>query len=95
MKFRVYIDTNHHRMDTNARPMFGEFATYCDALEAAKSLIADALGEIQADGITSEEMLKAFVTQDEIPFIIPDENTPPFDARDYARRCSEALYPSQ
>ncbi|MEM7404284.1 MAG: hypothetical protein AAF458_03280 [Pseudomonadota bacterium] len=90
MKYRVHIDTNYHQMDTSARPLLSEYDSYEEALAGARAHIDEMLADSATPGIGSEELLQAFITRDEVPFIVPDDSNPPFDGRAYAlRRCRE------
>ncbi len=84
MSYRVYLDANFHQMDTSARNMAGEYASYDEARTAARELIDGILESEYRNGISAEDLLHAYVTRGEEPFIIPDDEQQPFNGRDYA-----------
>ena len=88
MKHRVYIDENPHLADTSARLMRGEFDSREEALALAREIVDDCLAESRRDGMTANQLLEAFVTVGEQPFLLPDDEHAPFDALEYATvRC--------
>ena len=90
MQYRVYIDSNFHQMDTSARTMYGEYDTYAQAIAAARQAIDTALESARQPGMSASELLEVYARLGEEPFIIPDDTTPRFDGRDYARtRCEQ------
>ncbi len=91
MSYRVYLDANFHQMDTSARNMAGEYASYAEAQTAARELIDGILESEYRSGISAEVILHAYVTRGEEPFIIPDDEHQPFNGRDYAGTRCQAL----
>ena len=91
MSYRVYLDANYHQMDTSARTMSGEFSSHAQAVAAARELIDGILDSEYHPSMSAEELLHAYVTRAEEPFIIPDDGATAFDGRDYASARCRAL----
>ena len=88
MSYRVYMDANFHQMDTSARNMTGEYDSYALAQAAARELIDGILESEHRRDMSAEDLLHAYVTRGEEPFIIPDDEHQPFSGREYAAtRC--------
>ena len=91
MSYRVYLDANFHQMDTSARTMAGEYASYEEAQSAARELIDGILESEYRDTMSAEDLMHAYMTRAEEPFIIPDDEHQPFSGRDYAGLRCQAL----
>ncbi len=94
MSYRVYLDANFHQMDTSARTMTGEYSNHEEAVTAARELIDGILESEYRDSMSAEELLHAYVTRGEEPFILPEDSNSAFNARDYATvRCQYLCRP--
>lgn len=91
MNFRVYVDAHTQQMDTTQRAMHGEYSSLDEAVRAARELVDSVLEELSHPGMSADDLLQAFATRGEIPFIVPAEPNAGFDPRRYARVRSEAI----
>ena len=91
MSYRVYLDANFRLMDTSARTMTGEYASYAQAVAAARELIDGVLESEYHKSMRAEELMHAYMTRGEEPFIIPDDEHAPFNGREYATARCQAL----
>jgi hypothetical protein len=89
-KFTVFVDDNFHYMDASERYREGEFDTYAAAVAACQAIVDDFLVMNHRAGMSAGELLAAYKTFGEDPFIVPGPpEGPSFSAWDYAgRRCS-------
>jgi hypothetical protein len=87
--FELFVDDNYHYMDEQSRYRAGSFASYSEALAAAKAIVDEFLERYHHPGMTSEGLFRSYVGFGEDPFIVPAGETH-FSAWDYARaRCME------
>lgn len=89
-KFTVFVDDNFHYMDPSERYRKGEFDTYAAAVAACEAIVEDFLSANHRSGMIAGELLAAYKTFGEDPFIVPGPPAgPSFSAWDCAaRRCS-------
>ena len=87
--YRLYIDADARQMDTTARAMHGEYATYAEAVAAARDWVDELLEGSHRPGMTAEALLEVYARRGEEPFILPEKEPDRFDAREYAvARCA-------
>jgi hypothetical protein len=90
--FQVFVDDNFHYMDATERYRQGAFPTCEAAIEVCRRIVDDYLLSAHKPGMTAEELWDSYVTFGEDPFIIvPEGETCPFSAWDYARSQCELL----
>lgn len=95
MTYTVYVDDNFHYMDQDARFTLGQFATYAEALHAAKKIVDDFLVQNHTSGMSASELYGCYTAFGDDPFISPTEGNQHFSAWDYARqRCEELCSPA-
>ena len=89
--YRVMVDDNFHFMDEEERYCHGEFASYAEALAAAKKIVESSVAE--EEGTDAGAIYVTYTGFGEDPFILafggaeaPGEI---FSAWDYARICAE------
>jgi len=92
--YRVEVDDNFHYMDEDERWCLGAFATYEEALVAAKQLVEQFFAEAKI-GKTAEELYDGYVAMGDDPFIVPFGGAPQpkerFSAWNYAKKYAERL----
>ena len=90
MMYRLYIDENPRYADTSSRVQRATFATYEEALAAARTIVDDYLRDNHEPGMSPDDLFESFLTSGECPFIMPDDEREPFVGQDYARaRCGQ------
>jgi hypothetical protein len=89
-RFTVFVNDNFHPTDPLERYSQRGFHTYAAAVAACEAIVDDFLAANHRPGMTAGELLDAFKTFGEEPFIVPAPPAgPSFSAWDYAgRRCS-------
>lgn len=92
--FRICVGDNSRYMDDGENRAQGEFATWDEAVAAARRLVDRSLAEHYRSGMSSDALFSAYTAFGEDPYIVP---TPPglhFSAWDYAReRCATLCAP--
>jgi hypothetical protein len=91
MTLRVLVDDNFHFTDEDERYQAGTFAVYEEAVAKCREIVDKCLLESLQPGMTADDLLTAYKTFGEDPWIAgtPD-GTARFSAWDYAReRCEE------
>jgi len=91
MSYRLYLDANFHQIDTSARAMAGEYDSHALAVMAAQEHINGILQSEYREGMSAEDLMRAYITRAEEPFIIPDDEIKPFTGREYATLRSQYL----
>jgi hypothetical protein len=88
-RFTVFVDDNFHYMDPTERYREGEFDTYAAAVAACQAIVDDFLTEHHRPGMSAAELLTAYKTYGEDPFVVPrPPDGPSFSAWGYAeKRC--------
>jgi hypothetical protein len=92
--YRVYVDDNYHFSDEDERYHLGDFATYDEAVAAAKKVVE---GFFQAElaGRPEDELFKGYMGHGEDSWITPiggaTEAIARFSAREYAKELSQRL----
>lgn len=88
-KYVVYVDDNFHYADESERYKHGEFATCEEAVAECKKIVDRCFDEFPK-GTTADEMMKGYLLFGDDPFILCEDKTCKFSARDYAReKCAE------
>jgi len=88
--YTVQVDDNFHYMDERERYTLGEYATWEEAVAAAKKVVDDYLDSSSESG--GKELYDSYVSFGEDPFIVggPPEEQRTFSAWDYAKmRCDQ------
>lgn len=92
--YQVQVDDNFHFMREDDRWVLGNFATYEEALAAAKNLVERSMESISRDK-TADEIYDSYVSIGDDPFIIPFGGAlapaDRFSAWDYAKEYAERL----
>ena len=84
MSFEVLLDDNFHHGDESERFSHGAFATFAAAEAAARAIVESSVrGQIKR-GMTTEQLIKAYHTFGDDPFIRPVPADSRFSAWDYA-----------
>ena len=90
MKYTVFVDDNFHYMDEGERYKLGDFDSADKAIAAAKKIVDGFLESNRKPGQSAEELLAAYKSFGEDPWISSDDPSCNFSAWDYAeRRCQE------
>jgi len=90
MKYTVFVDDNSHYMDKKERYKLGDFDSPAEAVAAAKKIVDDFLNSNHTTGRSAVELLAAYKSFGEDPWISSDDAGCKFSAWDYAqRRCRE------
>ena len=84
MSFEVLIDDNFHYGDAGERYSHGVFATFAAAEAAARAIVESSVREQFRRGMTAEQLIKAYHTFGDDPFIRPVPADSRFSAWDYA-----------
>jgi hypothetical protein len=88
--FTVMVDDNFHYMDEDERRALGEFATWEEAVQAARQIVERSLSEHYKPGMTAEQLYSAYTGFGEDPFIVPKPEGQAFSAWTYAKqRCAQ------
>ncbi len=87
--FTVQVADNFHYGDKSEIYTHGEFATWEDALAAARRIVDDSLAHHWRQGISADELYDQYQGFGDDPFIVPEPEGRAFSAWDYAReRCA-------
>ena len=88
-RFTVLVTDNFHHTDPPERHHEGAFDTYAAAVAACQAMVDDFLTQNYRPGMSAAELLAAYQSFGEEPFIVPPPpEDPSFSAWDYAgRRC--------
>jgi hypothetical protein len=94
MPYQVWVDDNYHIGDESERYELGEFASYDEALHAAKRIVDESLSSGYQPGMTAEQLYNGYSGFGEDSFIVavaPSRKVKPeFSAWEYAKaRCKE------
>jgi hypothetical protein len=93
--YRVNVDDNFHYMNEDERWVLGEYATYEEALAAAKKMV-EGFFEDSEPGMNPAEAYEAYTMGGDDPWIEAfGGSTPPetrFSAWGYAKELSERLF---
>jgi hypothetical protein len=88
--FTVYVADNFHFMDDDETYTHGVFATWAEALTAARQIVDDSLSHHHRPGMTAEELYDTYTSFGDDPVIRPAPDGEKFSAWDYAKqRCNE------
>ena len=89
--YRVFVDDNFHFMDEDERGCLGDFATYDEALNAAKKVVEAFFGE-KSVGQTEDQLYEGYMSFGDDPWIVSFGGAPEpptrFSAWDYAKEVS-------
>ncbi len=89
MRYEVFVDDNFHAMDESERYRLGEFATSDEAVAACRRIVDEFFART-SPGKTAEELLTAYRSFGEDPWIRTDDPSCRFSAWDYAKDCAAA-----
>lgn len=97
MTFHLRVYDNFHYMEETEAYNTGSYATYEEALSAAKSIVEEFFVFNWKKGMTFEELRSLFMLYGDDPIIVPNEHGesidyPNFSARDYAYSIVEDLF---
>jgi hypothetical protein len=100
MPYEVLVDDNYDYMDESKRYPLGVYATYDEAVEAAKEIVDEFLSSAYKPGVSFEDLFGGYRGFGEDPFILATPlhaNVGPlFSARGYAQeRCRELCDPNR
>lgn len=92
--YQVQVDDNFHFMREDERWVLGNFATFEEALAAAKQLVMEFFKGADAKK-SAEDLYDGFIAVGDDPFIVPYGGAPQpeehFSAWDYAKHYSEQV----
>ena len=92
--FTIKVADNFHYMDESETYTDGEFATWAEAVAAARRIVDECLTEYHVDGATAEGMFSSYKMFGDDPYIVPVPAGEHFSAWDYAeKRCQELCAP--
>ena len=89
--FTVRVADNFHYMDEDEVYTLGEFATWDEAVAAAKGIVDRCLAHNLEAGISAADLYAQYTSFGEDPFIIPVPPGEHFSGWDYAKARCEAL----
>ena len=96
--FKVLVADNFHYMDEDELHEHGTFATWAEAVAAARAIVDAELAEQAAPGLTADELFDWYTSFGDDPYIVAQGATEraaeQFSAWDYARqRCQQLAAP--
>ena len=87
--FVVRVSDNFHYMDDEETHVHGEFATWAEALAAARAIVERSLAAEFRPGITPDGLFDRYTSFGDDPHIIPLPDGETFSAWEYAKeRCA-------
>jgi hypothetical protein len=88
--FIVHVADNFDYMDEDETHTHGEFATWAEAVTAARQIVDDSLAHLSRPGMTEAALYDMYVSFGDDPYIRPEPDGERFSAWDYARqKCNE------
>jgi hypothetical protein len=94
--FEVHVADNFHYMDESETHTHGQFATWPEAVAAARYIVDRCLAEDHRDGMTSDELYTRYTMFGDDPYIHPVPDGEGFSAWAYAKqRCAELCQPKE
>lgn len=88
--FIVHVADNFHHGDESESYKHGEFATWVEAVAAARTLVDRYLLEALRPEMTEADLCRSYQSFGEDPYIVPIPEGEQFSAWEYAReRCRE------
>jgi hypothetical protein len=90
VRYEVFVDDNARYMDDSHRRRHGAFADAADAVLACRSIV-DAFFETANLDCTADELFAQYCTFGDDPFIVTDDASCTFSARQYAKARCHAL----
>jgi hypothetical protein len=88
--FVVSVADNFHHMDQEAVYTHGEFATWSEALAAARGIVDRCLVDLHKDGMTADALYSRYTTFGDDAFIVPNPVGERFSGWEYAKqRCAQ------
>ena len=91
MAHRVLVDDNFGFYDEDGREVHGTFASYEEALMAARALVERSLRYLYRPGMSAEELWSVYTDFGDDPFIVPDNEGNRFSAWEYARERAPSI----
>jgi hypothetical protein len=94
--YTVFVTENSAYHDEEAAPRTaGTFVAWDDALAMARQLVERSLEEVLDPAADAETLFRRYTTFGEEPYIVPNHETQPFSAWEYAReRCRQLGRPA-
>ena len=89
--FTIRVADNFHYMDEDETYTAGEFATWEEALVAARERVDRSLAEAYTPGMTADALFGQYTSFGDDPYIVPTPAGEKFSAWDYARQRSEVI----
>ena len=88
--YTLHVADNFHYMDESETYKAGEFATWNEAVNAARGLVDRCLAESFRPGMSATALYKTYTGFGEDPYIVPVPEGERFSAWEYAKqRCAE------
>lgn len=88
----VRVADNFHYMDENEHYTHGTFASWAEALAAARSIVDECLQDYIRPGMSAGELYEQYISFGDDPFIVPTPEGERFSGWAYAKaRCAELL----
>lgn len=90
LQYEVYVDDNYHYMDESARYSGGVFDSWEAAEAKCRRIVDEFLLANYKEGMAADELLRAYKSYGEDPWILPPGDDRRFSAWDYAaERCQD------
>ena len=94
--FVVRVADNFNYMDEDETSTHGEFATWADAVAAARGIVDRYLTHAYRTGMTPAALYDDYMDFGDDPYIMPTPDGERFSAWDYAKqRCDELCAPAK
>ena len=93
--FVVRVADNFHYMDDDETFTHGEFATWPEAIAAARQLVDRYLAAAFRPGMTSAALYDGYTSFGDDPYIVPVLDGERFSAWEYAKHRCEAMCEAQ
>lgn len=90
-KYTVFVDDNYHYMDESERYKAGEYDTAEEAIAKCKEIVDSFFNDKELLKQDYDGLVTSYVMFGEDPFIISEDKSCKFSARDYARQKAEEL----
>lgn len=90
LPFVVRVADNYAFNDPDAYT-HGEFASYGEALAAAKKIVNESLRDFFAPEISADDLYRRYTAFGDDPYILGDTDAPRFSAWEYARRQADRM----
>jgi hypothetical protein len=92
--YTVFVAENSAHMDRSAERRLGDFATWDEAVAAAREIVERSLRELHAPPMGAGHLFRLYTLFGEDAHVVPADESRPFSAWDYAReRCRQICGP--